>query len=659
MIQRIVLPALLFMLLSETTAAQIRQTNPSVNTKAVPVIKQPVKDTVPKRETRPVKIQDNNINASKIAGIKNSKISSVLLNTQVIQPNLKRFVQYVGSDPDVKPPIWVTEYHADELKYITGKTETPQWQSDFIWYHIPENAASARFEISNLPFPMEEDKNFNGIIETKTIAKTKADSIKFTINFKQVINSVQYASRDKQRVTYKNTTGIQLKNTAILLDALKTFGAYYVRLLALDNQGLVISKAVNTIKIIPDYINFPPPPIPTSEDSLQSDYEITAINYTKMHYPEPAFVNCIVVTGYNEPEKKEEKSTVFGPMGNTWEKQAADQFKLSFPVGTIICPSPPKADNKSWYEKAFNSATDAAAWTVNGASKVYSETKDYLKSKFSEYMCNYDPVTSANKKLLEQTGLNKKQIDDGCNLATGVVFEMAMSYAGIPPSIPNFDEMCKLAKGQVVQMLIQKAAEQTGMPCDETCAELIAEGFDKMVEESSKKNIQNGGFFNYKPDPRGQYRLPYVEIEVTRKRQTQKGNKVMTNLFFTPSVEKTFSTTDKNSTPYTKTVNSADLYESIQLPVPYLNNVGDKIKLIAVLTPKFAFFTTDCINGKITGVEAKQHICLGWNVIETPGEDPKNSSGYYMMLDKSTISIRPSVKIKTAWGANTKFVHHQ
>jgi cytoskeletal protein RodZ len=141
MILRIVLPALLFILLAERTVAQIRQTNPSVNTKVVPVVRQPVKDTVPKRENRPVKIQDNNIGASKISGIKTPKTSSVTSNNQFISPNLKRVVQYIGSDPDVKPPVWVTEYHVDEMKYITGKSETPQWQSDFIWYHIPESAA--------------------------------------------------------------------------------------------------------------------------------------------------------------------------------------------------------------------------------------------------------------------------------------------------------------------------------------------------------------------------------------------------------------------------------------------------------------------------------------------------------------------------------------
>jgi hypothetical protein len=644
-------------MLTNTTVAQIRQTNPSTNRQISPVAQQTAKDTIPTTRSREQKTQlvlpkkQNVITTGKRYG-------NYQVTDSYIQPNLKRTVTYIGSDPDVKPPVLVTEYHTGELKYITGKTETPQWQSDFLWHHIPANASAARFEISTLPFPLTEDKDFTGIIETRTINKVKNDSIKFNIVFKQQTKAVQPAnSREKINTLYNNGTSIQLKTSSILLDALKTYGTYYVRLLALDSRGAVISKAVNSIKIVPDYINFPPPPIPTSEDSLQSDYEITSVKYIQMHYPEAAFTNCIVVTGYPEPVVKQEQLDYFGPMGIKWKQEDVNIFKTTLPVGTIICPSPPK--EKSWYEKVFNSVTDAAAWTVNGASKVYTETKDYLKSKFSEYMCNYDPAVSTNKKLLQQSGLDKKQIDDGCNTATGVAFEMAMSYAGMPPSIPNFDEMCKLAKGQIVQMLIQKAVEQTGMPCDETCVELVAKELDKMIEESSKKNTQNGGFFNYKPDPRGQYRMPYVEIEITRKRKTQKGGPLFTNLYFTPYVEKTFSSTDINGKPYTSTITTGDVYEKIQLPVPYLKEVEDKIKLIAILTPKTAFVVTTCSDKKVIGISPKQLLCLGWNTIEQPGDDPKNSSGYSMMVEKATIAINPAGKIKLANGVNTKFPHHQ
>ncbi len=654
--KQVIFAIFLVCIFSTTTAQITRPIQPA--TKVTPVNQTTVvkTDTVPASQNRG---SQKRLVLPKRTGVTTAAnvTGNYKLADSYILPNLKWTETYPG-DVDNKNAPWITNYYAGEKKYITGKTETPQWQSDFLWHHIPANAAAARFEISTLPFPLTDEKDFTGIIETRTITKTKADSVKFSISFKQQIKGIQYSrSREKVNTRYSNNTGLQVNNAAILLDALKTYGTYYVRLLVLDGRGSVISKAVNTIKIVPDYINFPPPPVPTSEDSLASDYEITAVNYIQMHYPEAAFVNCIVVTGYPEPEKKDEQPDYFSPMGIKWKQEEVQTFKNTLPIGTIICPSPPK--EKSWYEKVFNSAIDAAAWGVNGASKLYSETKDYLKSKFSEYMCNYDPVTSANKKLIEQTGLDKKKIDEGCNVSTGVAFEIAMSYAGMPPSIPNFDEMCKLAEGQIVQTLIQKAAEQTGMPCDEICVELIAKGFEKMVEESSKKNMQNGGFFTYKPDPRGQYRMPYVEIEITRKRNTQKGGQLFTNLYFTPSVQKIYSQSDAYGQPYTTNINTSDVYEKIQLPVPYLHQVGDKIKLIAVLTPKFAFIHTTCSDNKIIGVVPKQQVCAGWNVMEQPGEDPNNSSGYKFMVKDATISINPAGKIKLANNVNTKFPHHQ
>lgn len=636
--------------------AQVRTNTPATKTTPVLITTTSKTDTLPQQ--RP-KDNGSRLTALKVTSANNNvrkPITSPGLITSVLQPNLK-WVDSYPSDVDNKNIPWVTKYYTGEKKYITGKAETPQWQSDFIWYGIPPNATSARFEISSLPFPMGEEKDFKGVIETRTILKSKPDTVKFFISFKQKMEEKRIESREKKPALYQKEPVVKYSYSGILaFDAIKTYGTYYVRLTPLDAKGSPIIQGGNVIKIVPDYINFPPPPVPTSEDSLASDYEITAVNYMPMHYPEPAYVNCIVVTGYNEPEIKENQNSFIGPMGISWQKEQVSLFKAAFPVGTIICPSPPK--EKSWYEKAFNSVTDAAAWAVNGASKVYGDTKTYLKGKFSEYMCNYDPVVSSNKKLLEQSGMSKKQIDDGCNLATGIAFEVAMSYAGMPPSIPNFDEMAKLAKGQLVQILIQKAAEQTGMPCDETCAELVAKGLDKMIEESAKKNTQNGGFFNYKPDPRGQYRLPYVEIEITRKRNTQKSGPLFTNLYFTPQVEKIFSEKDINGNISTTQVSSTDLYEKIQLPVPYLKRTGDKIKLIAVLTPKFAYIKTDCTTKKITGVTAQQHLCLGWNTLEQPGEDPKNSSGYSMMLENASITINPVGKIKLEKGVGIKFPHH-
>jgi hypothetical protein len=644
------------------TAAQIiKETRPVTTTRSQSP-RQIRVDTVP--TTTSTKSPAAGINNAPVATKPLRPVNTPRLIAELIPaPNLLWSAHYVASDPDVKPAVWVYEYHTGELKYITNKQERPQWQADFIWTHIPPGATAARLDISTQPFPATDEKNFNGIVDTRIIQKSAVDTVRFSVSYKEKSARNEIKTSQTRVVSLTKNKGAVFTTSysyGSLLSAAANYGNYYVRITPLDASGKKMGNAGNTIKVVPDFITWPPPPVPTSEDSLQSDYEITSVKYTPMHYPEKQFADCKVVTGYNEE--------MYGPTGSLWNKQMIESFKQAFPIGTIICPSPPS--EPSWYEKAFNSVVDAATIAVNGASKVYNETKSYLKNKFSEYMCNYDPVVSANKKLLEQTGVNKQAINDGCNTATGIAFEAAMTYAGMPPSIPNYDEMCRMAKGQIIDLLIQKAAEQTGMPCDEACRQLIMEGYDKMVTESAAKNIEHGGFFNYKPDPRGQYRLPYVEIEVTRKRQTQKGGNIITSLYFTPGVEKTFNLTDTKGQAYSKTIKSYDLYESIKLPVPYLQNVGDKIKLVAVLTPKFAYANFDCSNGRLNSIDTHQHFCPGINMVET-GEDPKNSSGYSMMVEKATIHINPAGKIKLATipptpgkiglqkAINTSFPHYQ
>lgn len=618
--------------------------------KPVTILRETPQDTVPARSVSkpPTTISNKPSVATGTRPVTSMPTAPLIIDMRP-PASLKWYAYYQASDPDVKPPVWVYDYYTGEKKYLLNTEQTPQWQCDFIWTNIPAAATAARFEISSLPFPSSDEKNFTGIVDTRIIQRTMPDSIKFPVSYKEKTATGGTVSRPGSMPLLKKTGTVTFISTKSVINALAGYGVYYVRVVPLDAEGKQIDKPGNSIKIAPDIISFPKPQVPTSEDSLASDYEITSVKYTQMHYPEQQYTQCIVVTGYNN-------NFNFGPVGTVWDNQAIATFKNAFPVGKIICPSPPK--EKSWYEKAFNSVADAAKIAINGASKVYNETKGYLKNKFSEYLCNYDPVVSTNKKLLEKAGADKKTVDDGCNTAAGVVFETAMTYAGMPPSIPNYDEMCRMAKGQVIDLMIQKASEETGMPCDENCKELIKKGYDKMVEESAAKNIQNGGFFNYKPDPRGQYRLPYVEIEITRKRNTQKRDAVVTNLYFTPAVTKTFSSHDNKNQVYSKTINSYDLYEKIQLSIPYLRNTGDKIKLVAVLTPKFAYANYGCSTGKLENIDTRQHLCFGINIIET-GEDPKNSSGYSMMVENATINVNPAGKVKLAAGVNTVFPHHQ
>lgn len=95
------------------------------------------------------------------------------------------------------------------------------------------------------------------------------------------------------------------------------------------------------------------------------------------------------------------------------------------------------------------------------------------------------------------------------------------------------------------------------------------------------------------------------------------------------------------------------------MPIPYLKNVGDKIKLIVVLTPKRSYFSYRCPNGAIDGIENYQQHCEGLNVMQAEMGDPRFSLGYSAMVDNATIAIKPEGKIALAPGVQTRFVHHQ
>jgi len=401
---------------------------------------------------------------------------------------------------------------------------------------------------------------------------------------------------------------------------IKIYGTYYIRLTPLDSNNNTLGLGGNTIKIAPEK---PLPAFTTnSEDILRSDYEVTEVYYTQPHEPEYQFSDCQIVTGYNE--------NTDSPF---WTNEMKQNFKIAYPIGKSICPEPEKED--SWYIKAINTTVNVAETIANTSSKAYNDTKTYVKGNIASALC----------------GSN-----EACKTGVEFGFDAAMMYAGIPPSLPNFQEMNELAKGQIIETLAQQAAIQVGVSCDENCVALIEAGYDEMASKSTSQNIGSGEFIYYKPDPRGQYRLPYVQFEVTRVRNTYQNEPKITSLSVTPRINKIFSGKTNNQA-WSKEIASNLIYQQIDLPVPYLQNIGDKITLLAVLTPKYSYVRKSCEDGRIESIAVAQQMCKGWNTIET-NLKPQTSSGYINMYQDSKISFEMNSKISIRDGVKNQFVHH-
>lgn len=582
---------LIAVIYSISVSSQVTPRNPNTATPKTKIKIAPVKsNTTISTGVRPVKIGIGNKN--------------MLLPTS----NLKRVNRYIY-EFDSNPPKWRKQFEDGSITYTNTQAN---WNFDFVWFNIPRNAVSAKFEISDIPFSINSESSSQQIVETKIIPVEAKDSIFFTINYSE--KRTNSNSNIRENNTTQVGSKIRILNTSnkSIFGTFEKTGIYYVRLTPIDSNDKAIGIGGNTIRICPEKPF--EQPVATNQEVLGSDYEITAIYYTQPHLAETSFSDCQIVTGYNESI-----SDAF------WTPEIKQNFKTAFPIGRILCPEKEKED--SWYNKALSSVENVTKTIINSAASAYNETKSYVKGKIATTICG------------DNTDCQK-------GVETG--FDVAMAYAGIPPSIPNFDEMSKLAKGQIIQTLAQQAAQQAGYTCDENCVALLEAGYDEIVDQNSNHNTGSGNYLNYKPDPRGQYRLPYVQFEITRVRNTYQGNPLFVNLFVQPKVSKTFSE---------KTISSNLIYQQIQLPIPYLQKVGDKVTMVAVLKPQYSYLKTSCSDKKIIDIVPTQQICAGFNVIETINT-PQSSSGYYSMFDNSTIKFEMNSKINVKNGISSQFNHH-
>ena len=232
-------------------------------------------------------------------------------------------------------------------------------------------------------------------------------------------------------------------------------------------------------------------PTPTPTVKIESPYLIEILSYRTFNPPDNGHSGCYLVT---------EKTTITYPF---------DQ-KVTYNVGDKFCK--PKPQEKNWLEKAWSYATGALNWI----SKAYSD----LKAEVVNLVANFVPGELCGKQCL------------------GTILDGALASMGIPPSIPNFDQLVN----QGMDYLAQQAALQIGIPEEVTKAangslltgialEEAKAQWQKTVEAKFKEGLQAGLLeaqkalsesVSYvpdgvpvKPDPDGEYQMPMLTLRIS------------------------------------------------------------------------------------------------------------------------------------------------
>jgi hypothetical protein len=282
------------------------------------------------------------------------------------------------------------------------------------------------------------------------------------------------------------------------------------------------------------------PPIPVITKFNYSPIQWEAINW-QQHYivfRQPTYKDIFGIFGNNEPYK-------------------------AYAVGTKIDFSQAPKEDKSWWDEACDAITGFFQDLVSFVSKVTSwVSKAYadLKSGLIKFVASSFPAG--------WQGLIEK--------ALTAVVDYGLASIGIPPTLPNFDELSELG----IDYLATVAMESANIPANE----LIEYGKDKLTDELAgglKKNITsstttsspNPMNWNFiKLDPGDLYRPAYMTVELYNPNDiaTPEG---MLNCTVDTMLDLSLNGTDPNVT---------SLYKSYGSPLIYLYKpvIGMKIPAI-------------------------------------------------------------------------------
>ncbi|MBI3169094.1 MAG: hypothetical protein HYZ22_11480 [Chloroflexi bacterium] len=220
----------------------------------------------------------------------------------------------------------------------------------------------------------------------------------------------------------------------------------------------------------------PPPPPPVI-------YDIDITDFKPIHYPDSRFANCVTVV--TNPK--------FAPYWSPTSKgdllSGAPGSWYNVAPGTSICPALYKEDTS-----ILGTILEGLKALVNLVSDLYNGLKQILVKLVAELNPFCLQAQAYNYAAKEGAGLDVgEDIESVCKAAAEIAVNAGLAYLGLPPSLPNYDELMEVAKGSAVDAMAKTFEEQTGIPCTDeeiipgelSCKQLLRDGLDAVEAEAN------------------------------------------------------------------------------------------------------------------------------------------------------------------------------
>lgn len=288
-------------------------------------------------------------------------------------------------------------------------------------------ATAVRWQVSTRPFPAFRVGAPANLDPEGLVAQGDADGARGRIegDFKQLLRKLPPAQRRPANLFLR------------------------VLPLAAAGTGTIVGQPSNVIRVY--YAATIPEPggaplkLPNVAPANPGLYRLRLVSFSAPDFFDPNRWGCVVVTG--------------NPRGAL----------VRYPVGKVVCPDD--------YHGRGNQITSVGGFFVWAADGIVSGF-DWVSGAYNGLKAAVVKAVLDTTHACDLIGLAGSGADDACHKAANIAADAGMMALGIPPSLPNFNQLVDQGVDGAVAFAGDALSSQTGVPCGSACRGLLRKGFD-------------------------------------------------------------------------------------------------------------------------------------------------------------------------------------
>lgn len=420
--------------------------------------------------------------------VSNSKTFEARLEKQkIIPPTLTKIKVWTGSDKEFEN--FAPEY------FIPNTRENLNWK--FEWSTRQKGTAKAIYQIALFPFD-KTGRNWQtppGLVKSGSVGKIRTDGTKliFHLDVAQIIESTtgsKTIALPKKKIPLKKPL-VSIRPKKDLKFQKQTGKPTFKK----KSPGQLVHNSAPSVPVLTFYIRVVT--LNAANKIMGTPSRAAVFEYGKQ--------TQTIVKWHGDPNKVEppHQEKINNPIFRIKEYRPFHDYLPGWPYRFIITKDvnfmgmkykkgqkkywPPSSDSNSVWDKISN-AIGSLADFIEDAINAISDKYNSIKNKVLAFAVDLVPWCG-----------------DYPPCQTGLAFAMDYGLAaiGLPPSVPNFDDLKRMGK----DYLIQYAAEQSNLPVEDAVKVI-----EKYMEEIDN-TASAGGW--YKLDTSYQYSDAMLLIEVS------------------------------------------------------------------------------------------------------------------------------------------------